>query len=1014
MKKVIMVIGMLLTTLMTSTAQIWFCHADTSHTIVPAVTANSVNTAITFGGVPTGHTSMSFVFNGMDLTLNQPLTAQTVPNSFSSTDTAGVFNAIFTTTPGHSYSLHFDILIGYPSGFNPGFIIVNSDTMYFTADCISPVINVTAPTTTICNGGSVLLTASGATNFLLDGVPFTGTSVTVSPASTTTYTVTGTSDACSGTTIKTITVNSAPNVTVSPTQTICRGSSVTLYASGGTSYNWPNGSHYDSLHVTPSYSTNYVVSIILGTCPNVLDTIHVIVNQLPVIATSSNQTICSGQTVTLIANGASSYSLNGIAMTGNNFSVSPTTTTTYTVVGTDANGCSNSHTTTVTVTGAPTVNVSNSTICAGQTTTLTATGANTYLWSTGSISHSISVNPISTTTYTVTGTTSGCSGTSTVTVTVNPIPVVSITTPSQSICPGSSVTLYASGGTSYVWSTGGNLDSIAVSSAGTYTVQAVNGTCTSSNTASVTITVSSIPIVTVSNASPSICLGQTTTLIANGASSYSLNGIAMTGNNFSVSPTTTTTYTVVGTNSCGGTASTSTIVTVNGIPNAVISANGPTSFCSGGAVTLTSPSSITGSNAWYDGSTVLGTTSAITVNANHVVVLVVTINGCSNTAPSMTVTVNPLPPVPTISAGGPIIFCAYANSNVVLSATGGPYNYLWNNTDTNPSIVVTTTGNYGVTITDANGCSSTSTLTSVTVKSLPAANITPLSGTTFCAGQGVNLQASPGASYLWSNGSTSQILNAQVSGVYTVTVTGMNGCSATSTSENVSANPLPTVFITVNGNSQFCEGTSLQLIANGSSSNTYAWSNFTNGQVTNVTQSGTYTVTVTNPSTGCSNTAVSPIVIQLQAPTVFPQSVGGGVVVAHATGGTAPYIYNWNPGGTGQSMTYITSTNYTVTAIDANGCQGSFSSQVFVGIEEYQKGKELKIFPNPSSADFTIVLENQNNDVNLLNMLGQTVQEYKNVKDGNFVLFGSDLANGVYFIRVKNSDGISNQKVIKE
>jgi hypothetical protein len=137
-----------------------------------------------------------------------------------------------------------------------------------------------------------------------------------------------------------------------------------------------------------------------------------------------NQTVCAGAMVTLTASGASTYSWDNGVTQGVAFT--PSTTTVYTVLGTDANGCVNTDNVTVNVNALPNVEAGNNqTICVGQSVTLTASGANTYTW-TGGVNQGVAFSPTSTQIYTVTGTDlNGCTSTDAVTVNVNPLPNVS-------------------------------------------------------------------------------------------------------------------------------------------------------------------------------------------------------------------------------------------------------------------------------------------------------------------------------------------------------------------------------------------------------------------------------------------------------------------------------------------------------------------------------------------------------------------------------------------------------------
>ena len=142
------------------------------------------------------------------------------------------------------------------------------------------------------------------------------------------------------------------------------------------------------------------------------------------------------------------------------------------------------------------------------------------------------------------------------------------------------------------------------------------------------------------------------------------------------------------------------------------------------------------------------------------------------------------------------------------SSTANSYD--WNTGATTASILVNTSGDYAVTITDANGCSATSATTTVTVNANPTATISADGATTFCDGGDVNLMASAASSYLWSNGSTDGTINVSASGDYSVMVTDANGCSATSENVTVTENANPTPVIVADGPVVFC-GTDVTL-----------------------------------------------------------------------------------------------------------------------------------------------------------------------------------------------------------
>jgi len=215
---------------------------------------------------------------------------------------------------------------------------------------------------------------------------------------------------------------------------------------------------------------------------------------------------------------------------------------------------------------------SNTVICSGQSTIFTdvSTGGPTaWAWTLtgGSPATSAVKNPTvtynSAGTYSVTlsatnGTVTTCAVTQTVLVTASP--TVNITSSSPSICAGSSATLTASGATTYSWSTGANLNPYVVSPSSTitYTVTGFNSSCSGQKT--VSLTVNTVPTVSAATSNSMLCVGQSATLTASGATTYSWSS-GGSGSSTVVSPTTTATYTVTGTtNGCSGSSSVNVFV----------------------------------------------------------------------------------------------------------------------------------------------------------------------------------------------------------------------------------------------------------------------------------------------------------------------------------------------------------------------------------------------------------------------------------------------------------------------
>jgi hypothetical protein len=355
----------------------------------------------------------------------------------------------------------------------------------------APAISLSSAT--ICAGSSVILSASGVTSYTWVSGPNTA-NYNVSPSATTVYTVSGNLAGCAAAAVKTatVTVNNLPNVTAN-SATICAGNAATLTANGAASYAWDNGSTTATILVNPAGTSIYTVT---GTsaagCPKSV-TANVTVNALPNVTVGS-ATICSGSNANLTASGATTYTWDTGA-TGSGLSVSPTSTTVYTVTGTSTAGCSAINTATVDVMSAAVITVNSATICQGTSALLTASGVTSYTWNTGAAGSSVSVSPSATTVYTVSGNLAGCtiSATETATVTVNALPTVSLLSATNVMCVNNSpVTLSGnpSGGTYTGTGVSGNTFNPALSGAGTFTTSyTVTDHNNCSNSANKTFTV---------------------------------------------------------------------------------------------------------------------------------------------------------------------------------------------------------------------------------------------------------------------------------------------------------------------------------------------------------------------------------------------------------------------------------------------------------------------------------------------------------------------------------------------
>jgi uncharacterized repeat protein (TIGR01451 family) len=428
----------------------------------------------------------------------------------------------------------------------------------------------------------------------------------------------------------------SPTANITGNNVICNGKSTTLTATGGGTYLWSNSETTAVISVSPTTTTVYTVTVTNEFRCTATASRTVTVNANPVV-TVAGANVCIGTATTISATGGGTYLWNTGATTSS-FNVNPVATTTYTVTVTNANGCTATGSKQIVVYPLPTVSISgDNIICVNENTTLTATGGSTYLWNTGATTTAITVSPAATTTYTVTATDiNGCRASATRTVTVNGNTINVAITGNNVICNGSSTSLTASGGIAYIWSNNATTTSISVSPATTttYIVTAtdING-C--NGTATRTVTVNPLPTVNISG-NNTICIGNSTTLTAGGASTYVWNTGASTAA-ITVSPVANTTYTVTATDANGCINTSTRTVTVNPLP--VLSVTGTNVLCAGQSTSL----SVSGASTyvWSTGATT--TTISVTPSATSTYTVTGTnSNGCVNTS-TRTVTVNPLP-----------------------------------------------------------------------------------------------------------------------------------------------------------------------------------------------------------------------------------------------------------------------------------------------------------------------------------------------------------------------------------
>ena len=932
------------------------CSRDTVVTVnvnaLPNVTASN-DTTICYGD--TANISASGAVNYSW----SPLDSLATPNSATSTA-----NPITTTT----YTV---------TGVDGNFCTSTDDV---TVTVLPSIAIMSSGDQTICENDTAKIWANGGISTIWNGlsiVSIDGDTAFVNPSTTSTYTATVSNAAgCSQDTILTVNVTPSPIITTNGTQTICENDSVELVAAGGITYTWSNGPsistpNNDSTFVSPTTSSTYVVSVDNGICS---DTAHVIVNvnSIPNATVSVDDTICAGDTTTISAAGGIAFSwLPIIDLTTPGLANSdafPNSTTTYTVTVRDGNGCEDTASTTVFVNAIPNITTSaDDSICIGSSTNLLASGGVTYSWSPGNTLDDSTLNnpvatPTFTTRYSVTGTSAdGCSDTSSVLITINPLPTIA-TTPDLIICDGDSTILNATGAVSYSWAPlldiqNENSDSPTVfpNVDRRYTVTAIDVNGCSDTSSTLVSVVTNITVATIPSTADTICFRDTLSIEATGAVNYtwtpSATLSAPTANITSASPTTTTTYKIVGTTPAGCADSTTFTLVVRD-PITLDISTSDSLLCSGDSTTLHASAGLS-NYIWTPSIEMTAPNDSVTSVFPTVTTdfeIQATATGGCPAFDTITISVNPLPVI-TVSPKEDTI-CRNETVNLTVSS-GTASGFLWSpdstlSANSGNSVIASplVDHNYVVIGTDANGCIGSDTST-ILIEPVITINLIP--NDTLCAGDTLNLTAAVinGVSYRWEpaiSGNIAQPDSLTTTAIpvgtttYTLTVTNVAGCT-NSDSATVTVESFPGTGITTSHDT-ICPGDTAQLIASGGTN--YSWtptSSMTapSNDTTNVfpVVNTTYIAAISTPNGCTTNDSIAITVDPIPVPSItgIDTICANDTIILRASGGIT---YSWSGNGlisaAGDSVIIAPSTTstYIVDAANSVGCSASDSFTVVV------------------------------------------------------------------------------------
>ncbi len=846
-----------------------------------------------------------------------------------------------------------------------------------------PVVSATPA----CVGQSVQLLASGGTTYQWSGPGgFTSSVANPSLSNVTagnngTYSVLITNSAgCSATGTVSITVSTPPSLSAAVTlATACASTSgavnLTVTPAGTYTYAWSNGATTEDISGLAQGNYRVVVTNAAGCTANATYSVNAIPGPIP-----------TGTPANINCFGVNSGSITGVSTTGgtspytyawtgsNGYTASTANITglaagTYNLIVTDNAGCTGAYTATITQASAININFSQTNVsCFGGTTgsiSVTAgggTGSYNYVWLRNG-------SPFGTNTPTLTALTAGtyqvtvtdgnsCTSVQTVTITQPASPLSATTTITNVSCFGGSngqVVLTPAGGTApytFAWtgpsSFTATTKNISGRTAGTYSVTITDAKGCTLILGSVIIEQAFAPL-TIGFLPPQnvSCFGGNDgflgTLASGGTEPYAYNWSngASTRN---ITGLSAGTYNLTVTDAFGCVATLSLVITQ---PASALSASATpvNTSCFGstnGGVTL----SVSGGTANYTYLWSNGTTSQNLTNvaAGNYQVTVTDARGCTAIS---TATVNS-PVKIDLSGAVTNVLCNGASTGAItLSRTGGtaPFGYDWGGGITTQNRTGLAAGTYNVTVTDGNGCTDTKTYT---ITQNIAITATLVNSNISCSGGSngsINLSVSGGTgpyTYVWSNGATTEDIMGLVAGVYSVTVTDANGCSAFFSSTAI-ADPVQVSATAAVNNNVSCyagnNGGATITPAGGTAPFTYGWSDGGTGAIRTNLMAGSFTVTITDAN-GCSAqtplTITQPDSLELFAEVTNNNGCGrpaSGSIVLTAQAGTAPYTYAWTRTGGGFSATTkdisgLSAGTYTVTVTDDNGCSKQLTSIV--------------------------------------------------------------------------------------
>lgn len=527
-----------------------------------------------------------------------------------------------------------------------------------------------------------------------------------------------------------------------------------------------------------------------------------------------------------------------------------------------------------------------------------------------------------------------------ITITVPPTPTLNYSYSPAQICIGDTQTVTVTGAVSYIWPTGSDISSSS-NSAELYPatskdfVLTVTDIFNCQHKDTISVNVFPTPQLNVLTSNPTTCSNSTNGSAAvygsGGASPYTYTWpTGATGAlqlNLSAGPHLVT---ITDANGCSDTGTVivagPTPIAFNATVNQIVcngNANGSVTLNASGGNTPYTYVWSTGSNSNSISSLTPGTyTVTITDNTS-----------CTNDT-TITIT-QPASLIASISGTTPESCSGLANGAATLAVVGGttPYAYSWSNGTSDPNLSGVSGGTYGVTVTDANGCTAITSATITTTPSTLSANIQNVVNN-LCFGNNTgsaSVVVSGGAmpyTYAWSGSQNTAAISNLIAGTYSVTVTDNNLCQVVDTvtithPDSMTIVPTVSQHVTCGG---LQNGQASVAITGGTPNYNYVWSNGGTGNAQNSLAAGNYVITVTDANACVQITSVTvnaPVPLQISLSELNNVSCNGqadGKIKVIGTGGTAPYSYLWSTSASQDSIVNLAAGTYTVTLTDNSGC----------------------------------------------------------------------------------------------